>query len=433
MLGRGDLWRRPDFMRLWSAQAISELGARFAREGLPLAAILTLGASPGEVGALAALTTAPSILVGLFVGDYIDHARQRRVMIGADMVRAAVLASVPLAAVFHLLSLPQIFVVGALVGSASVMFDAANRAYLPRLADARHLVEANTKLSVTASVANVGGPALSGLLIQLLGAPIAVGMTAISYLSSAGLLWRIGERRQESTRGSSPRLGWREGLRSGTALIASHPPMKAVLFMEMTAGLFVSMFGALYPFIALKELHLTPAMFGLTFAIGGVGALAGAAVHPWVSRVLGYGKAAVFSALLAGAVSFAIPLTHASPWIALIVLCVAQFLGDAFTTVSAITVNSLRQTLFAQGELGRVGAVYLALGGAAAMTGGLASGLLGQVLGPRTAMLIASAGLTVSIGWGLFSPLRTLDDLPPGPDVDADGSGLADQPPPTRL
>ena len=196
--------------------------------------------------------------------------------------------------------------------------------------------------------------------------------------------------------------------------------IRPVCLMDASATVFVSMFAALYPFIALRDLHLTPALFGATFAAGGVGALAGAAARPFVMARLGVGPTALAAAALAGAASFAIPLTRAPPLTAAVVLAAAQFVGDGFSTLTRVAVTTLRQVSFGQDRLGRVGAVFQVTGGAAAMAGGLLGGLLGEALGPRTAMLAAAAGLTASALWAVNSPLRTLRDTPTPPD-DQDG------------
>lgn len=413
-LPSGGLWRDRAFLRLWAAQAVSELGARFARDGLPLAAVLALHADPGQVGLLGALATAPRVMVGLVAGGAVDRLPRRLVMIGADLLRAAMLATVPAAALLHLLGLPQLYLVAALVGAGSVVFDIANQAYFPTLVGDERLVEGNTKLSVTASLADVGGPAAAGLLIQALGAPAAVGVTSFSYLGSALLLARV---RRGGGADSAPNRSGRPGP-GGDGIVAygrkvlGHALMGPVLRMEASSQLFVAKFAALYPFIALRELHLTPALFGLTFALGGLGALAGAAVRPLLARRVGLGPATLLAVLVAGLASLAIPLTHAPPLAAFALLAAAQFVGDGASTVSGVSVSSLRQTLFRRRELGGTGAVFQVAGGAAAMSGGLAGGALGMMLGPRGGMLVAATGLIASLAWGFASPLRGMMEAP---------------------
>jgi MFS family permease len=409
---RGDLWGRPEFMKVWTAQTISEFGARFTAVGLPLAAILVLHADPRQAGLLAALATAPRVVIGLLAGGYIDRSRRRRTMILSDLARAALLATVPAAALFHLLTLLQLYVVTFLIACASVVFDIANQAYFPALVDAKHLAEGNTKLSVTASLANVGGPAVTGFLIQLLSAPLAVGVTTLSYLGSAAFLVRVHDEEQPPP----PKADrWLQDFREGFASVWRDRYMRPVCLMDASSSFFVSTFAALYPFIAFRELHLSPFLFGATFAAGGVGALGGAAIRPWLTGRFGIGPAALIATVVAGSATLAIPLTYAPPLIAALILAAAQFTGDAMATIAGITVNTLRQGLFRADRLGRITSVFQVSGGLTAMLGGLAGGLAGQALGPRPATLIAACGLIASTGFALFSPLRSIRDTPEPP------------------
>ena len=399
-------------MKVWIAQTISEFGSRFSAVGLPLTAILTLHADPRQAGLLAALATAPRVVVGLLAGGYVDRSRRRRTMILSDLVRAVLLASVPVAAVLHVLSLIQLYLVTFLIACGSVVFDIANQAYFPVLVDNDHLAEGNTKLSVTASLANVGGPAITGFLIQLLSAPLAVGVTTLSYLGSAAFLLRVPGREEKH----DPKADkWLADFRQGAAMVWLDPYMRPVCLMDASSSFFVATFAALYPFIAFRELHLSPFMFGATFAAGGLGALGGAALRPWLTGRLGIGPAALAATFLAGAATLAIPLTYAPPIIAALILAAAQFWGDAMATIAGITINTLRQGLFKVDRLGRVSAVFQVTGGATAMLGALVGGVLGQGLGPRPATLIAALGLIASVGLALFSPLRRVKATPSPP------------------
>src|SRR5262245_12889979 len=154
------LWRERDFLRLWAAQTVSDFGARITREGLPIMAVVTLAAQPAQLGVLAALASGAGLLVGLTAGDYVDHTPRRRILIATDLIRAAVLLSVPLAAWLGVLSMLQVYVVATLVAAASVLFAIADHAYLPNLVGKPLVLDANAKISATEGVAEMGGPAL---------------------------------------------------------------------------------------------------------------------------------------------------------------------------------------------------------------------------------------------------------------------------------
>ena len=180
------LWRHADFLKLWIGQTISEVGSRISRDGLPLTAVLTLGASPAQMGVLLAVGTSATLLFGLGVGVLVDRLRRRPVLIWADLGRALVLSWVPLAAVMKILTIPQLYAVAALTGVLTVFFDVAYQSYLPSLVERAYVLEGNRKLGLSSSTAEIVGPGLTGLLVQLITAPVAILFDAISYLFSAG-------------------------------------------------------------------------------------------------------------------------------------------------------------------------------------------------------------------------------------------------------
>jgi Na+/melibiose symporter-like transporter len=410
----GVLWRHADFLRLWAAQTVSSFGARITREGLPYAAVLTINAKPLELGLLAALTLGPGLIVGLFSGGYIDRSRKRSILVWSDIFRAAILLTVPIAAWFQLLSMTQIYFVAALAGAASVLFDIADHAYLPRLIGRDDLMEGNSKLGVTESLAEIGGPALAGFLVQILTAPMAIAVNAFTYLASAGFLSTI--RTIEPEAHERERRPWHQDLRIGFATIFSQPLLKPLFLMGATAPLFSSFFSALYMFYALKVLNLSPTMIGITVAMGGIGSLAGALMAEPFTRWLGVGRGILVTYLISALSAFFVPLAHGSPPLAMSFLIAAQLIGDSFAVAAIITSTSLRQTIVPLNLMGRVGAAFRVGTGAPVILGAVMGGLLGEWLGPRESLYISAAGVVLSMGWGFFSPLWRLSDMPVAPE-----------------
>jgi MFS family permease len=401
------LWRQGDFRRLWAAQAVSDFGARITRDGLPMMAVLALAASPAQLGLLAALAGAPAFLVGLSAGGLVDRSRRRNLLIAADLVRAAVLLTLPLAAWLRVLGLGQLFAAAALVAAASAMFDIADHAYLPSLVGRDRLTEANARISATESVAEMGGPALAGLLFQWLTAPFAVAVNAATYLVSAAFLARIAGR--ESLPEPQPRARrWLDGVRSGAAAAWREPVVRPLLVLAVGSGLFGGIFSALYIVFALRTLGLTPALLGITIATGGLGALAGSLMAQPLARAMGTGPAILASALAAAASTLLIALSPPGVLPAMTSLIGAQLLGDSFGVVTLILAVSLRQSRLPGELLGRTGAAFQAAAGAAGVAGALGGGLLGQALGVRTALFVAAVGLALAPALGCFSPLRRL-------------------------
>ncbi|HEX9370340.1 MAG TPA: MFS transporter, partial [Roseiflexaceae bacterium] len=190
--GRPDgLWRHRDFMRLWSGQAVSKLGSTITREALPYTAILALGASPAQMGLLGAAGAAPLLLIGLLAGVWVDRLRRRPIMIAADVGRALLLLSIPLAYLLGALRIEQLYLVAALAGVLTVFFDVAYQSFLPTLVEREQIAKGNGKLAVSDSIAEIAGPPLGGTLVQLISGPATALLDALSFLFSACALARI--------------------------------------------------------------------------------------------------------------------------------------------------------------------------------------------------------------------------------------------------
>jgi MFS family permease len=406
----GALWRHADFLKLWAAQSVSSFGARITREGLPLAAVLTIHAPPMALGLLAALAQGPGLVVGLLAGGFADRTRKRRVLIAADILRAAILLTVPVAAWLHLLSMAQLYVVAALAGAASVLFDIADHAYLPGLIARAELMEGNSKLAVTESVAEIGGPALAGILVQALTAPIAIAVNAFTYLVSAAFLSTIGK--TEPARAETKRAPLRADLSLGLSTIFRQPFVRPMFLITVTQPLFGGFFSALYVFYAIDVLHLTPAEMGVTIGVGGIGSLAGAVLAAPIARALGVGRAILFTGLASGVSSFFIAFAHGAPATAMAFLMLSQFFGDSLAVASIVSATSLRQSVVPLALMGRVAAVFRAGAGAPAIAGALLGGVLAAHFGARAVLFVGSCGVSTGMLWGFFSPLWRLKEMP---------------------
>lgn len=405
------LWRHADFLKLWAAQAVSSFGSRITREGLPLVAILTLHATPAQLGVLAALSRGPGLIVGLFAGGWVDGARRRPILIGSDLVRCLLLLTVPLAAWSHWLTMPQVYGVAALVGAASVLFDIADHAYLPSLIGKPHLLEGNAKLAVTESTAEIGGPALAGVLFQIFTPPIAVLVDAATYLVSALSLGTI--RAPEPP--ASPRhqdQHWLSDLRFGFAAVMAQPLVRPMLLMTVVQTFFGSFFAGLYMLFAIRTLGLSTSLMGVTIAVGGVGALSGALLARLSVARLGPGPAIIVMGMISAVSALLIPLAPASVLGGTIVLMIGQWFGDAFAVAAMVPASTLRQTVFPREMLGRTGAVFHVATGAMAVVGALVGGVAAEHIGIRPTMWIGALGIVAGQLILAFSPLRRLRQMP---------------------
>lgn len=403
------LWRHPAFARLWAAQAISAFGARITREGLPILAVTTLAAPASGLGVLSAITGAAAVLTGLAAGRFVDSRARRPVLVGADLFRTLVLLTIPVAAAFHVLALPQVLVVAALVGAASVLFDMASHAYLPGLIGAERLMDGNARLAATDAVAETGGPALAGVLFQWLSAPFALAVNAGTYLASGLIL--MGIRQKEPPPEIPPPQHWTAEISEGLRLSWGEPRVRALLLMGLVQGLFGGVFGALYILFALRTLHLPPSLLGLAIAMGGVGALISAWLGPWLARKIGMGPAIIATITGASLSALMIATAPTDRLGAMTVMILTQITGDAFGGAAWMLMATLRQGIMPQAVLGRVAGAFQASAGLVAIPGALCGGWLGAVLGVRETLLIAAAGFLMIPLIGLLSPLRGVREV----------------------
>lgn len=410
-LPSGALWKHAGFMRLWAAQTVSSFGARIAREGLALASVLTIDAKPFQLGILAALIMGPSVLVGFFAGGFVDRSSKRTIMIVADLLRALVLLTVPIAAWFRLLTMEQLYVVGALIGGANVLFDISDHAYLPHLIARETLIEGNTKLSTTESLAEVGGPALAGLLVQTLSAPFAIAINAATYLVSAFFLGTIATKEQIPEKAKT-RPTLLSDLGQGYAAMAHEPVLRPLMAMSVVSPLFGGVFSALYVIFAIRTLGLSPALIGLTVAVGGLGSLAGTAISPSFVARIGIGRAIAIGFLVSAVSAVFVPLAAGPLPLKIASLMVAQFVGDSMAVAAMIPAASLRQSVIPRRLLGRSAAFISVGAGASAVIGALGGGALGSLFGPRAALFASVVGLIVMPLWACTTPLWRLTGIP---------------------
>jgi MFS family permease len=405
----GALWAHAGFMRLWAAQAVSSFGARIAREGFAMSAILSIHATPAELGVLAALSRGPGAVVGLFAGGIVDRSSRRRVMIACDLARTALILTVPAAAWMQRLSMPQLYVVAALVGAGSALFEIADHAFLPSLIAREHLLDGNAKLGTTEAIAEIGGPAAAGTLFQLFTAPFAMLGTSLSYLVSAAFLFAVPAR--ELAPAPKP-ARWHEDLSSGLKAVLDEPLVRPLLGMTVVFTGFGAFFWPLYLLFGIKVLGLSPALMGVTIACGGVGALFGAGLSNALMRRIGVGPTIWGCCFVYTAMLLLVPLAHGPLWLAVAMLMTAQLGGDGFAMAFMIPLTSLRQAMLPPQLLGRTAALFSAVTGGMTVLGAAAGGVLGGWLGIRETLLIAVAGMALAPLFVLFSPLRHLREIP---------------------
>jgi predicted MFS family arabinose efflux permease len=403
------LWHQSDFMRLWSGQTISELGSRITRDGLPLVALLVLGASPSQMGVIAAVGSSVVLLISLPAGVWVDRLRRKPIMLAADLGRAILIASIPIAALTHQLRLEQLYVVVALNGGLTVLFNAAYEAYLPSLIRRENLVEGNSKLALSSSLAEVLGPGLAGFLVQWLSAPIALAADALSFLASIGSLLLIRHSEPPLTPIETRRHIAHETI-EGVRWVWGDRRLRALALAGGTRSFFGNFYAVLYSLYALRYLGLDAAALGVTIAMGGVGSLIGSALTDRAVRRFGLGRALIGSSIIGGALAFLIPLAGGPVMMAMLILMLSQLGGDAFNTLHGITSISLRQAITPDRLLGRTSTSLQVMIAGVGPLGALLSGALAETIGVRETLLIAAAGVLLSTLWLIVSPIRHVHD-----------------------
>ncbi len=401
------LWEHADFLKLWTAQTISVFGDHFTELAIPLIAVLSLGATPGQMGILTAATRAPFLFIGLFAGVWVDRLPRRSVLITGDLGRAVVLLSIPLAAALGSLSMLHLYAVGVLVGILTVFFDVAYQAYLPALVHRGQLVEGNSKLEATRSLAGLAGPSIAGVVIQLVSAPLAIVLDAISFVASGGVISLI--RRRESSAERSVRGSVLVEVREGLSVVLGNPLLRSIAGCTGTSNFFSSALFALFILFATRELKLGPAQIGVIFSIGGVTGLIGSLTAGWVAKRLGVGRTIVGASLLTGLAT--VPVAAASAETAWL-LILSTMLGSVASPIYKINQVSLRQAITPHRLQGRMNATMRFLVWGTMPLGGLLGGVLGASLGLRAAIAVAAAGGLLAFLWVALSPVRTLRAIP---------------------
>ena len=382
------LTRNPDFMKLWGAQSVSVLGSAITSLALPTAAILTLHANPFEVGLLAGLQRLPFLFFSLPAGAWLDRVNRRPVMIVCDLGRATVLASIPIAAVFNVLGLGQLYLAAFLVGAFTVFFDVAYLAYLPALVSREDLMGGNQRMQMTSWLSSLVGPGLAGILIQAVGAALAIAANSVSFLASALLLTLIrGEPRIEPAAAAT---SLRQEIAEGLRWVFQHRLLRSQL-VGLTLGFFG--FYLAQPVILIyvyNNLHLAPAVVGGVFVLEGVAGVAGLAVAPRVVRRLTLGTTMWASQIGIGLGLMA--MTLASVGQPLILLALALLLVGFADSIQDVNQVTLRQSLTPDRLQGRMNATFrLFFWG---------SGPIASLLGGALATLLGAAP-TIVIGGGL--------------------------------
>ncbi|WP_328629480.1 MFS transporter [Streptomyces sp. NBC_00353] len=420
------LWRDQRFRRFWAGQSISQFGDRITELALPLIAVGALHASANQVAWLTALIWTPNLLA-IVLGAWVDHRiHKRRLMVLADLVRAAVLLSLPAAYLLGAVTLSQLYAVALLTGAAGVLFNTAYPPFFAHLVPRSSYVDANSKLSASRSASYVAGPAIGGALVQALTAPVAVVVDALTFLASAILVGRVSidEPPAEPGQAAPPLL---RRAREGLVFVVRHPVLRASLGCAATVNFFTFVAGSgLIVLFASRNLGLTAGVIGMAFGIGATGSLLGAVIAPKVSRRLGVGRS-----IVVGAVLFPAPIAIAAAaggplWARAGALALAEFLSGVGVMLFDVNLNSLQADVIPDGMRSRVAGAYSTINYGIRPVGAVLGGLLATLIGLRATLLLAAVGGALSLLWLLPSPIPRIHSLTPDNPVAPDSDTGSD-------
>jgi len=381
---------------LWAAYAVSAYGSGLGFGAFPLIAVLVLNADPVQVSALSAVGPAVGALIALPLGPWVEFRPKRPVMVTMDLVRFAVMMTVPVAYAFGRLSFIQLLVVSAVVATAKIAFNSASGACLRALVRPDDLLVANSRFESTNWSSIAVGPPLGGAAIGLFGPVTTVLADALSYLFSALCVSAVRGREEPPQRTGGSRVRGGE-LLDGWRHLLTHPGLRALYFNNLLVGGLIMATEPLLAVLLLRQLGFPPWQYGLAFAAPCVGGLIGSRLARRV--VVRYGRHRVFRTVGTLRALWLIGLAFVRPGVAGLVTVIAVELAiiismSLYNPVLATyrlehtPQDRIARTLSAWsiGQQASI-AVFTALGG-----------LLADATGPRTALTVA--GLLI-----LTSPL----------------------------
>jgi MFS family permease len=374
-------------------------------------AIEVLHATAFQVALLGTVDFLPFILFALPAGVWVDRLPRRPVMIVADLGRALALASIPLAKAAGGLTIWQLYAVGFVTGTLTVFFDVAYQAYLPPLVGRGQLVDGNSKLEISRSGAQLGGPGLAGLLIGAVTAPFALVVDALSFVGSAAFLGRIRRVEEHVQAKGTPRAGMLSDVREGLRYLLRDRCFRAIAICTAYTNFFTSLGFAVFLVYAVRRLGLDAKDVGLAFSVSNVGFLLAALTTGRLAQRLGTGPTIIIAAALIGPGLLLVPLAPASHPIPFLVLglAVSAYGGVAYN-ISAL---SFMQATTPDRMLGRMNATRRFIVWGTIPLGSLLGGAIASAWGTRTSVFVGAIGATVAFVPVLLSPLRSLKIVTP--------------------
>ena len=395
------------FRRVWSGQTISLFGDQISLIAIPLTAVLVLDANAKQMGYLVAAELVPNLFFALHAGAWVDRrGRRRQTMIFTDLVRAALLVTIPFAYAFDALTIQQLYVVAFLVGTMTVFFFVSYSSLFVALVERDDYVEGNSLLAGSRAFSFVAGPSVGGILVQLLKAPYALLVDSISYLFSAGFLASIDPVEPETEEAEKGHVV------AGVRYIVTSSVMRSSLLATATINLFNFVFHALFILYAVRSLHVRPATLGIVLGAGAVGGLIGSFVTSRLGRRLGIGPTYILGCIVFPVPLVLVPLAGGPYWLILSMLFLAEFGAGLGVMILDISAASIFAALVPHRLRSRVSGAYMVVNNGVRPVGSLIGGFLGTAIGLQTTLWIGVIGAAAGFLWLLPSPIPQMRELP---------------------
>jgi len=423
---RGGVLRQAGFRLLWLANGAGDVAQQVSALALSVTAVLVLDATPIQVGLLTALGFGANLVLAIPAGVWVDRWQKKRVLVGADLLRAAAVATVPVAHVFGVLTLAQLMVVAAATSVAAVLFDTAHTSVLPVLVSREHVAEANARLQTTDNVVGVVGPGLAGQALRLTSGPALYLVTAVMQLTAALLVSRLQVHEPALTH--EDREPFWPALRTGLRYVLGHPVLRSFTLVNAAINLGAGMFMAVLPVFLLRDLAVPPSTLGLLYSAGSIGGVLGSLVALRLGRRVGEIRTKVLTTCALPAAFAAAPLSTLLPGGPVPVLAAGEFGFGLLIVIGAVSTAGVRARTTPARLMGRVASAgrFVTQGAVpvGALLAGASSTVLGNVGGLWTAAGLAGVGGLLA----LCSPLRTMRGLP----AHLEAAGMLTPRPPPR-
>ncbi|MEO7640715.1 MAG: MFS transporter [Ramlibacter sp.] len=397
----------PAFHRLAWSNLAAQSAEQLSLAAVPLVAVLLLGAGPGEIGLLAALQSLPFLLLSIPLGLLADRVSRRRLMVGAEVLRALSLLALLVMVLRGQLSIAGLALLGFAGAVGTVAFSVSAPALVPALVPREAMAQANGRLELARSAAVAGGPALAGSLVAWAGAPAAFVLAAMLSAGAVVLLLRLAE----PARTLAPRRHALLEIRDGGRFVWHHQYLRPMVLCGVVWNISWFVLQAAYVPYAVRVLGLSAQGVGFTLACYGAGMVVGAllaarlvAAMPFFGHAVQFGPAV---SVLAAATMVA------TLWLPSGLLAGLAFFFFGFgPIVWTITTTTLRQSITPGAMMGRVTSVFLAANSGARPIGASLGGVVGVAWGEAACLVLALAGFSLQAVLIIFSSLRRLERLP---------------------